>query len=247
MKRQGGFTTIEIMIGTVIGGIVLAGAFGVWKSSQEEGHRLQKKNQLRDQMALASKQIQRSITLAGTGMGLAPNLVRADAVGSDTLMIFTNQGEARSSLVSNPAVGQYTVFVADGSIFQNARFLALADTARGEVKPIDRVQGTVVILGKPLERSYDRMVTMAIPAKREKYYSDQESKTLIRMVDGQAKVMGEDILNFQVSFRDRRGASTNDPRQARTVWFSYTGTFPAREGALNSLLFTSTAIPRNVL
>ncbi len=247
MKRQGGFTTIEVLVVSVIGGIVLAGAFSLWKSSQEESHRLQKKNQLRDQMALASKQIQRSITLAGTGMGMAPNLVRSDAVGSDTLQIYTNQGEARSGLVSNPAVGQYTVFVDNGSIFQDARFLALSDTARGEVKPIDRVQGTVIILSKPLERSYDRMVTMAIPAKREKYYSDQESKTLIRVVDEKARVMGQDILNFQVSFRDRTGASTNDPRQARTVWFSYTGTFPAREGALNSLLFTSTAIPRNVL
>lgn len=247
MSRERGFTVVEALVGFVIGGVVLAGAFRVWKTSQEEGYRLQKKNALRDRMALASKQIQRSITLAGTGMGKAPNLLRFDAVGSDTLVIYTNEGESRTRLTSNLSVGQYAVFVQDGSLFQDARYLALADTARGEVKPIDRIQGSIVILAKPLERPYDRNLTDVIPARREKYYSDQETKTLIRKVDGADRILGEDIHNFQVSFRDSKGAATNDPGQARSVWYSYTGTFPAREGALNSLLFTSTAIPRNVL
>ena len=41
MRRQGGFTTIEVLVVSVIGGIVLAGAFRLWKSTQEESHRLQ--------------------------------------------------------------------------------------------------------------------------------------------------------------------------------------------------------------
>lgn len=247
MRSQRGFTLVEALVGMVVGGMVMAGAFRVWKTHQEEGFRLQKKNELRDRMALSSKHIQRSITLAGLGMENAPTMVRADEVGSDTLIIYTNPGESRTGLTSNPFVGQYTVFVENAALFEGVRYLALSDTSKGEVKPIERIQGSIVVLSKPLERAYDKTITSAFPAKREKYYTEQEARRLIRTMDGSTNVLGEDMHNFQVSFRDKKGASTNEPALVRSVHFSFTGIFPAREGALNSLLFTSTAIPRNML
>lgn len=242
-----GFTLIEALIGMVVGAIALGAAFRVWKTQSEEGFRLQKKSELRDRMAISSKQIQRSITLAGLGLGRAPTLVKEDAVGSDTLIIYTNQGEARSGLTGNLYVGQYAVYVENPQLFAGARFIAFTDGTKGEVKPIDRVHGNAVVLHQPLESAYARAETSALPALREKYYTDQGGSRLIRMVDGTTRIMAADIRNFQVSFRDRNGASTEDPRQVRTVHFSYTGVFPAREGALNSVVFNSTAIPRNLL
>lgn len=245
--NQRGFTLVEALVGTMIGSLAVAGAFRLWKTHSQEGYRLQKKAELRDHMALSSKHIQRSITLAGLGLGRVPTLVREDAVGSDTLFVYTNEAERKAGLLSNLYTGQYAIYVDNASAFAGALYMAVTDGTRGEVKPIDRVQGNVVVLRKPLESPYNRIGTTALPAKREKYYSDQDSLRLMRVVDGQSSVLAEDVRNFQVSFRDRSGAATDDPRAVRSVHFSFTGTFPAKEGALNSVLFTSTAIPRNIL
>lgn len=246
-RASSGFTLIEALVGLVVGAILLAGSFRLWKTHSEESFRLQKKAELRDRMTLSSKQIQRSITLAGLGLSKVPTLVKEDAVGSDTLFIYTNGSEARTGVLSDLALGQYAVHVEDAAAFADARFFAVSDGSHGEVKPIDNINGNVIVLESPLESAYLRAATSAYPARREKYFSDQSENRLIRSVDGNSKVLAEDIHNFQVSFRDRNGASTEESLKVRTVHFSFTGHFPAREGALNSMVFTSTAIPRNTL
>lgn len=249
MKPQAspGFTLVEALVGLVVGAIMLAGSFRLWKTHSEESFRLQKKAELRDRMTLSSKRIQRSITLAGLGLSRIPTLVKEDAVGSDTLFIYTNGSEARTGVLSDLTAGQFAVHVEDASAFAGARFLAVSDDTHGEVKPIESMNGNVIVLGAPLESIYLRAATSAYPARREKYFSDQAGNRLIRSVDGSPKVLAEDIHNFQVSFRDRYGVSTEESLRVRTVHFSFTGHFPAREGALNSIVFTSTAIPRNTL
>jgi prepilin-type N-terminal cleavage/methylation domain-containing protein len=246
-RPRDGFTLIEALVGLVVGALVLAGGFRLWKANHEETWRLRKKTELRDRMTLSSKRIQRSITLAGLGMAKAPTLIKSDAVGSDTLVIFLNAGEQRSALLSDLYAGQLAVYVGSPQVFQGNPFLAVSDGDRGEVKPIERISGNVVILSRPLESAYSRAQATALPARRERYYTDQGGNRLLCDLDGATRVLGEDMRNFQVSFRDRQGASTEDPKAVRAVQFSYTGIFPAREGMLNSILFTSTAIPRNLL
>lgn len=242
-----GFTLIEAMIGLVVGALVMAGAWRVWKTQHEESFRLRKKTELRDRMALSSKQIQRSITLAGIGLSRAPTLVKADALGSDTLTIYTNEGETRTGSLSNLMVGQYAIHVQNPGALAGALYLAITDGTRGEVKPIERLHGNVVVLRGPLESSYPMAAVSLLPAKREKYWTDQGGSRLIRSVNASVHVLSEDVRNFQVSFRDKSGASTEVPREVRSVHFSFTGVFPAKEGMINSLNFTSTAIPRNLL
>jgi Tfp pilus assembly protein PilE len=244
---RAGLTLIEVLVGAVVAAIALAGAFRLWKTNTEESHRLHKKAELRDRMAIASKQLQKSVTLAGLGLQRAPTMAKSDAVGSDTLIIYTNPQETRSGVLSDLVQGQYAIHVANGSIFQGASYMVISDGTRGEVRRIDRAQGYVVVLSSPLGSAYPRATVTVQPAIREKYYTDQAESRLIRVVNGTTKVLGEDIRNFQVSFKDRTGASTEVATSARSVHFSFTGIFPAREGALSSVIFTSTAIPRNVL
>lgn len=238
---------VEVLVASVVGALVLAGTFRLWKSNHDEGFRIQKKTELRDMMALSSKRIQRSITLAGLGIDRAPTLAKSDAVGSDTLFLFTNEAEQKSAVFSDLVHGQSHVQVENPSVFHGSRYLVVSDGSRGEVRAIENIEGSTVVLREPLTGTYSRSATTVFPARREAYFTDQEGSRLIRVLDGTSKVIAENIRNFQVSFRDGRGVSTEDAAATRTVHFSFTGEYPARPGALNSVVFTSIAIPRNVL
>ncbi|HKP97599.1 MAG TPA: prepilin-type N-terminal cleavage/methylation domain-containing protein [Fibrobacteria bacterium] len=246
--RQSGFSLIELLIGLLVSSIVLAGAFSLWNTHQQEGFRLEKKIELRNVMTLSSKRIQRSVTLAGLGLGGAANLAKEDAVGSDTLTIFTNPGENSCALLSNVTPGGSPIIqVADPSLFASARYVAISNDTNGEIRLIVGRPGSALEIESPFTHAFNTASSHAYPAVRERYYTDQVNNTLMRENGGEPTIVAKDVKNFQVSFRDKHGAPTESTPEVRTVVFSFTGIFPAKEGALNSMIFSSTAIPRNTL
>lgn len=247
-SRQAGFSLIELMVGLVVGGIVLAGAYSLWKTQQTEGFRLGKKIELRNAMTLASKRIQRSVTLAGIGLQGAANLEKGDAVGSDTLVIYTNPGELSCGLSSDVTHGGGAVVQVDNpSIFADAEFVAVGTGAGAEIRAIMHRSSNMLYVSSSFASDHPRATSIAMPANRERYYSNQGTNQLVRAASGGVTVVAKDVKNFQVSFRNKYGESTESRAEVRTVQFSFTGVFPAREGALNSMIFSSTAIPRNTL
>jgi prepilin-type N-terminal cleavage/methylation domain-containing protein len=248
MKGQRGITLIEILVGMVAGALILAGAYSLWITHQREGYRLGKKIELRDRMALSSKRIQRSVTLAGLGLGGAANLAKEDAVGSDTLIIYTNGSEAKSALSADVAAGGGAYLVVDDpSVFAGAEYVAISSGTYGEIRRIASVSGSTLVLDSAFKSPYPKAVSKAFPATRERFYTDQANNQLMRESGGSTYLVGKDLTNFQVSFRNGKGESTEIAAEVRTVQFSFTGIFPAKEGALNSIVFSSTAIPRNIL
>jgi prepilin-type N-terminal cleavage/methylation domain-containing protein len=244
---QSGFSLIELMVGMVVGGIVLAAAYSLWHTNQTEGYRLGKKIELRNNMTLASKRIQRAVTLAGIGLKGGANLSKGDDIGSDTLIIFTNQGELSSPLKFNAYHGSSLISVTNPGAFEGASFVVVATDSSRELREIVDRNGSNLFIDAPLDLDHPVASTIALPAMRERYYSNQEDNQLMRDVEGSATVVAKDVRNFQVSFRNKHGESTEVQAEVRTVQFSFTGVFPAREGALSSIVFSSTAIPRNTL
>jgi prepilin-type N-terminal cleavage/methylation domain-containing protein len=247
IPRQSGFSMIELMVGLVVSSIVLAGAYALWNTQQEQGSRLAQKISIRNELTLSSKRIQRSVTLAGIGLGGAANLAKEDAVGSDTLIIYSNPSESRSGLAADYDHGSPFLLVTDGSVFANEYFVAIKSSSSGEIRRIVHRSGSVIQLESPFLVDYKADSAMAFPAKRERYYSNQQAKALMRENTDGSMVVARDVTNFQVSFRNKRGESTEKASEVRTVLFSVTGVFKAREGALNSIVYSSTAIPRNAL
>jgi hypothetical protein len=236
------------MVGMVVSTIVLAGAYRLWKTHEEQGHQLTQKINIRNEMTLSSKRIQRSVTLAGLGLGGAANLAKEDAVGSDTLVIYTNPNEDRSVLVSDYIhVGSAVVHVAEPSKFSGARYLAIKSATSGEIRKIVGMNSSIVMLESPFQFDYPAATSAVFPATRERFYSNQEAKALMREAKDGSIIVAKNVTNFQVSFRNKHGESTEIVNEVRTVVFSFTGVFDAREGALNSIVFSSTAIPRNTL
>lgn len=245
---QSGFSLIEMMVGMVVGGIVLAAAYSLWNTQQTEGYRLGKKIELRNNMTLASKRIQRSVTLAGIGLQGGANLAKGDDIDSDTLVIYTNQGELSSPLAFDADHGRSLITVSNPEVFEGASYVVIiTDDSLAELREIVGRNGSNLDLDVPLDIDHFQSTSMALPAVRERFYSDQVANQLIRDVEGSLSVVARNVKNFQVSFRNRHGESTETAAEVRTVQYSFTGVFPAREGALNCIVFSSTAIPRNTL
>ena len=245
--RHRGFTLVEVLVGMVVSGFVLAGAYSLWTTQHQEGFRLEKKIELRNVIALSSKKLQRSITLAGIGLNGAAIMAKEDAVGTDTLIVYTNLGETKSDLTSDITSSDHVVHVANSAIFSGAGYIAAGSSGNGEIRRILKVEGSVLLLGAPFSRTYPAATCKVYPAVRERYFTDQETSTLIREKNGTSFVVAKSIRNFQVSFWNKQGESTELQKDIRSVQFSFTGIFPAKEGALSSMVFSSTAIPRNTL
>ena len=68
-SAQRGFSLIEALVGMVVGSLVLAGAYSLWRTHQEQSLTLNRKTEARNELALAAKRLQREVTLAGLGLG----------------------------------------------------------------------------------------------------------------------------------------------------------------------------------
>jgi hypothetical protein len=235
------------MVGMLIASLVMAGAYSIWRTHQTEGMRLSRKIDLRNKLTLASKRLQRSVTLAGFGLSGAANLAKEDAVGSDTLTLFTNPEEAKAGLAADADRHVPAIRVDAPNLFSAGGYVALVGGGHAELRRIVAVSGTLLSLDSAFANDYSATGSMAFPAHRERYYSEQDSARLIHEIRAARHVVAANVKNFQVSFADKHGNSTEISSQVRTVRFSFTGIFPAREGAPNSMVFSSTAIPRNTL
>jgi prepilin-type N-terminal cleavage/methylation domain-containing protein len=247
-NRQSGFSLVELLVGMVVSALVLAGAFSLWHTHQTEDYRLGKKIDLRNGMTLSSKRIQRSVTMAGFGLQGSANLAKEDAVGSDTLILYSNPSEAKSSLTYDVThSGGAAIQVDNPGAFATATYIAVKTGTSAEMRMIVFRSGSSLYLNSAFTNDHPRATSTAYPATRERYYTDQALSQLMRDGQGTASVVARNVKNFQVSFKNKHGESTEIPAEVRTVQFSFTGIFPAPEGALNSIVFSSTAIPRNTL
>jgi prepilin-type N-terminal cleavage/methylation domain-containing protein len=245
---QKGFSLIELMVGMVVSSIVLAGAYNLWKTHSTEGFRLEQKIDLRNGMTLSSKRIQRAITLAGIGLQGSANLAKEDAVGSDTLILYTNPSEASSPLASSITHdGGAFMQVSNPSAFASAGYVVVRTGDAAEIRKIMYVSGTSLYLNAAFANDHPAATSVAFPAARSRFYTNQTLNQLMWDGGETTSIVAKNVKNFQVSFRNKRGEATEIPAEVRTVQYSFTGIFPAREGALNSIVFSSTAIPRNTL
>ncbi len=242
---EAGFSLVEMLVTVVVSAIVLGAGYRLWLTHTDQGYRLGKKIDLRNEITLSSKKLQRDITLAGSGLHRAANLAKDDAVGSDTLTLYTNVIDARTALNSKLSHGDHSVDVFDISIFSGVKYIAVGSGTTGEVRRITGVEGGKVRVDSAFNFDYPDSNSLAYPCSRERYYTNQDSTQFIREINGVPGILSRNIRNFQVSFRDDHGASTEVLANVRTVEYSFTGIYPATDGALNAIVFSSTAIPRN--
>src|SRR5690606_5309531 len=201
---------------------------------------------------LATASLNRSITMAGFGI-TRMNVIRAGrGQVTDTLTVYMNQAEKRTTLRDSALAGSQELIVFKDTGFVAGGMLGITDSLNQEYGEITSVTGDTspgfrVRLAGKLGYAYQAGVPDVFPVQREVIYIDGGDSSLVRHTGSRRNVVAGSITQFRVDMRDAAGNISDSYRNIRVVTFSLTGTFKAPAGAPNLMHFSSTVIPRNIL
>lgn len=249
---QTGFTLIEVMVSTVLAAILMTALFRLWGDNQSASLRLGNKADFRDKATLATTALNRAITMAGFGMSKLDVIARGHADSTDTLILYHNPEERRTTLRDTARVGSNYLLVFNDSGFAEGGRLAITDSLHQEYAVIagitgDSASGFRLQLASPLQHRFDPGVPDIFPAVREKFYIDRDSHDLVKDSEGSESVLASEITEFRVELKDASGNPSSSYKSIRVVTFALAGKFKAPEGTFNQMRFSSTVIPRNIL
>ncbi len=243
-----GFSLVEILIGMVVSSIVMGSIYSLWKRSDTETRKLSDKADLRSRMTLVDKIIQKTITNAGYGLYNVVDISKEDAIGSDTLTVYSNSAAITTSLGVTHDKDHIVITVSSASGFTAGGYIAITDGTNNEIRKIYQINDKVITIATKTLNNYDKTNTTAYPVTKERYYSDETLNKMIRQTnDGDPHSFGDKIKNFQLAFLDKNGASTNIYTKIRSINFSITGIYPTPNGTITAVTVTSNAIPRNLM
>jgi hypothetical protein len=198
--------------------------------------------------ASAADQLKRSVALAGTsGMD---GLRKAEGRETDTLTVYTNENEGKTTLLSAALAGDSTLHVMGNAVFPTDGFIAIRDGRNGEYVRVRAVRAegagnTSILLCAPLAHPYAAAAAEVFPAHQEIFFVDSRNGCLMHSIDGRTGVMAWDMREFRVQLRDQYGAVTASRPNAKAVTFSIAGKDASASGTSRQLSLTSTAIARN--
>jgi hypothetical protein len=236
----------------VVGALVVTGVFRLLTQNQKAGDLISNRGDFRDRATLATTQINRSITMAGFGITNMDVIRRGHGQTTDTLQLYVNSSERRTTLIDSAAAGATMVRVFKDSGFTAGCFMGITDSLRHEYVRVQRVEGNLtdgfqIHLSGGLTNAYKAGVPHIYPVQRERYFVDAQAKALVRLVDDRRIVIGDSISVFQVQLLNGSGAPATRHQDIRVVTFSIAGNYKAPSGTPSLMSFSSTVIPRNIL
>jgi prepilin-type N-terminal cleavage/methylation domain-containing protein len=249
---QRGFTLIEMMVSVVLAGVMATALFRLWGDNQSATLRIGNKSDYRDKATLATNALNRSITMAGFGMSNLDVIVRKQGDSSDTLILYRNPDERRTTLMDTARVGSTSILVFNDTGFYEGGMFGITDSLKQEFAHIttisgDSASGFVLHLSTPLQHRYDPGVPDIYPAVKEKFYIEYESKDLINVSEGETAILAHDMFEFRIDLKNAAGSPASSYKTIRVVTFALAGKYKAPEGTYNQMRFSSTVIPRNIL
>jgi prepilin-type N-terminal cleavage/methylation domain-containing protein len=251
-KRESGFTLVEMLVALVIGSMVITAVFRIWRANQSESTRIGIKSDFRDRATLATTSLNRAITMAGFGMSKMNVIQKGSGSSTDTLTLFSNPQERRTTLRDTARLGSNEILIFTDSGFVVGGMLGITDSLQQEYAKIidihgDTASGFRITLAGQLEHTYKPGVPDVYPVEKERFFIQGSSQTLFRIVGDRNIALAKGITEFRVDLRDASGNPTNISKNMRVVSFQFTGTYKAPQGTPNQMRFSSTVIPRNIL
>ncbi|MDB5051486.1 MAG: hypothetical protein JWO30_4557 [Fibrobacteres bacterium] len=250
--KDSGFTLMELLVSLVIGSLLITGLFKIWNTNRKETDRIQTKSDFRDRATLATTALNRSITMAGFGMTKMDVITKRSGVATDTLILYSNSQERRTTLRDTARVYDTEITVFTDSGFTVGGLIGITDSIQQEYARVggisgDSASGFRLRLADGLQHKYKPGVPDVYPVEKETFFIDNSANALMRIVGSRRIALANGITDFRVDLRDASGNATNSSKSIRVVTFSMTGTYKAPAGTPSLMNFSSTVIPRNVL
>lgn len=249
---QTGFTFIELLVSVVIGGMLMTSLFKLWKTNQSETNRIQTKVDYRDRFTIATTAVTRSITMAGFGMSKMDVIIKRTGSFTDTLILYSNESERRTTLRDTARAGSGVFRVFKDSGFVEGGIIGITDSLRHEYVRISSISGDtnsgfLLSFSPALQNTYASGVPDIYPVQKDVFYIDGTQQTLIRKSGENRIVLSTGMTDFRIDLRDGSGNPAISCQSIRMVTFSLLGTYKAPTGTPNLMRFSSTVIPRNIL
>lgn len=250
--RGRGFTLIEVTVSLLIGAMLMTAIYRIWSANHKATERIGNKSDFRNMATLATNRLNRSITMAGFGMTKMDVLYRTRTEATDTLIIYSNPSERRTTLKDTAAAYATSIRVFTDSGISIGGRIGITDSIQQEYATVtdksgDSASGFVLTLSAPLQHKFLPGIPDIYPVQKETFFLSRSNRTMIRRIDDLSEVLGEGMTDFRIDLKDADGNDATTYRTIRVVSFALTGTYKAPQGTSNTMRFSSTVIPRNIL
>ncbi len=251
-ESQRGFSLPEMLVALVVGSLLIMGLFRIWNQNRRTTDLIANKGDFRDRATLATTRVNKSVTMAGFGITRMDVVKRRPGSVTDTLVIYSNPSERRTTLIEAVSAGARELKVFKDTGFTAGCFLGITDSLHNEYVRVEDIEGNEsdgfrLALSGGLSYAYQAGVPDIYPVQREIIFADTAAKALIRIVDDRRQSLGSGITEFRVQLLDNSGNAAATQRELRVITFSLTGNYKALAGMPSLMTFTSTVIPRNIL
>jgi type II secretory pathway pseudopilin PulG len=184
MRREGGFTLVELLIGMTLSVFVISAGAGFFALAQKAFFRLEAREEA-GQGALAALDRMR-IDLLHAGRGLAREMAAGlvEAVRADPAELTTVSLEKTLVLAAEAPPGATRLALLSTAGVASGQELVLIDAEAGEAATVADVEPGAIVLSGPLERGYAPGTVSVALLEKVAYRLDSPANILRRRVNG---------------------------------------------------------------
>jgi hypothetical protein len=212
-----GICLTELLVSLTAGAIVLAATWDTLTIVNSHAHRQYRAVVEQQDLRLGLEVFEQEARLA-----TAESLV---TVASDELVFQANVSGLHTTTTSAVAIGQSVLQVHDGRGWGAGKSVIVCGAQRCELHRLARTgQRSQLSLVEPIGSTMPAGASVEV-ANRVSYYTKREedgTMRLMRMVDGGASTLIEDLRSMELSYWDTRGHATQSPSEVSRVIIAIT-------------------------
>lgn len=182
MKRRG-FSLVEALVCLGLSLLVLMAAFeffGITRSLFFKLKEAQEQNQA-IQAALAKLRI--DLSRAGYGLEAPLRAGVVEGIDADGASLLILSRDETYTLVTDALPGEKRIFLEKVTGLSAGRRICLAEEEKAEIHAITALEGTTVVLGEPVEASFQSAAARFLLIEEVGYFLDERNRILRRKVN----------------------------------------------------------------